>query len=472
MVQKMVRFDKNMKTIFIVIDTLRADHLKCYGYAKDTSPNIDKIASEGVLFEKAYASDVPTQPSYTSMFTGQRGVKTGIVSHSPTENLEDDITYLSEILGANGHVTAAVSTLYMMRRWFAKGFHHYMNPFAGVPRALLQQVDADDINSMAIPWIKANANKAFFIFIHYWDPHTRYEPPKPYRTLFYEGEDPTDPENHSLDDLKKSNLWPFYRRLLKSMKNANEFANDITDIEFVKAQYDGEIRYTDDKIGEIIQTLTDLGILDETLLILTSDHGESLGEHSEYFDHCTVYEPIIHVPLIVRYPKEFPKGERIKELVQLIDIPYTILKLANIPLPREFEGRDLLPIANKEAEGYSEVYSNQGLWSAKRAIVTSDGWKLIKTIDPGFWECPPLELYNLTDDPKETRNLASEEEEIVKDLEVKMTRWLEKELGNRPDPLRLIASIGLPPEEWVRRTAEEFIKEGGTYEEIRMKMGF
>jgi len=381
------------------------------------------------------------------MFTGQRGVKTGIVSHSPAENLNDGIPYLSEILGANGHVTAAVSTLYMMRRWFAKGFHYYMNPFAGVPKFLLQQVDADDINSMAILWIKSNANKDFFIFIHYWDPHTRYEPPKPYRTLFYEGEDPTDPENQSLDELKKSNLWPFYRRLLKPMKNINNFTNDITDIEFVKAQYDGEIRYVDDKIGEIIQTLTDLGIIDDVLLILTSDHGESLGEHSEYFDHCTVYEPIIHVPLIVRYPREFPKGERVKELVQL-------------------------PIANKETEGYSEVYSNQGLWSAKRAIVTSDGWKLIKTIDPGFWECPSLELYNLEKDPKETKNLALEEEDIVKDLEVKMTRWLEKELGNRPDPLRLIASKGLPPKEWVKRAAEEFIKEGGTYEEIRMKMGF
>ena len=163
---------------------------------------------------------------------------------------------------------------------------------------------------------------------------------------------------------------------------------------------------------------------------------------------------------------------QVKELVQLIDIPYTILKLANIPLLKEFEGRDLLSITNKEAEGYREVYSNQGLWSAKRAIITSDGWKLIKTIDPGFWECPSTELYNLEKDPGETKNLAVEEEDITKDLEVKMARWLEKELGNRPDPLRLIATAGLPPKEWVKRAAEEFIKEGGTYEEIRMKMGF
>jgi len=461
-----------MKILFIVVDTLRADHLKCYGYGKDTSPNIDKIASEGVLFERAYASDVPTQPSYTAMFTGQRGVKTGIVSHSRTEELRKGVPYLSEILAANGYTTAAVSTLYMMREWFARGFHYYMNPFAGKRRAGLQQIDADDINSMTVPWIRANADKDFFIFIHYWDPHTLYIPPKPYRNLFYEGKDPTDPENRSLDNLRKSNLWPFYRRMLKEMKEANDFPRDITDLDFIKAQYDGEIRYVDDKIGEIVQTLTDLGVLDDALIIITADHGESLGEHNEYFDHCTVYEPIIHVPLIIRYPKEFPRGERIRELVQSIDIPYTILKLAGIPIPKTFEGRDLLPIANKEAEGYDEVYSNQGLWSAKRTIITRDGWKLIKTIDPGFWECPPVELYNLEKDPEETRNLVLEEEEIVKDLELRMTRWLEKELDNRPDPLRLISGVGLPPKEWVRHAAEEFIKEGGTYEEIRMKMGF
>jgi len=460
-----------MKIIFIVIDTLRADHLSCYGYNKNTSPNIDKIASNGVIFESAYASDVPTQPSFTAMFTGQRGVKTGIVSHSPTEDLSIDIPYLSEILASEGYVTAAVSTLYMMRRWFARGFHYYMNPFAGKPRALLQQVDADDINRMAISWIKQNFNKDFFIFIHYWDPHSLYIPPKPYRNLFYEGTDPTDPENHSLDNLKKSILWPFCKRHLDRIQEANNLQNEITDIEFVKAQYDGEIRYVDDKVGELFQILVDLGITDESLLIITSDHGESLGEHEEYFDHCTVYEPIIRVPLILLHPS-LPKGKRVKNLVQNIDIPYTILKSANIQVPEDFEGRNLLSVANGKNEGYTEVYSNQGLWSAKRAIITRDGWKLIKTLDPGFWECPSIELYNLRNDPSETENLAQEKEDLVNELELKMLKWLERELGGKPDPLRLIVSAGLPSREWVTKAREEFFGMKGKYEEIRMKMGF
>lgn len=460
-----------MKVIFIVIDTLRCDHLGCYGYGRNTSPNLDKIAGNGVIFERAYASDVPTQPSFTAMFTGQRGVKTGVVSHSPTEDLSPEAPYLPEILASKGYVTAAVSTLYMMRRWFSRGFHYYMNPFAGKPRALLQQVDADDINRMAIPWIRQNSNKDFFIFIHYWDPHALYIPPSPYRSLFYEGEDPTDPENRSLSNLKKSILWPFHKRHLDRIQEANNLKNEITDIEFIRAQYDGEIRYVDDKIGELLQVLTDLGIMDESLLIITSDHGESLGEHEEYFDHCTVYEPIIRVPLILAHPS-LPRGKRVEKLVQNIDIPYTILRLANIEVPENFEGRDLLSVVDGEDEGYAEVYSNQGLWSAKRTIITRDGWKLIKTLDPGFWECPPIELYNLKEDPGETRNLAGEEEEVVDELELKMLRWLEGELEGKPDPLRLIVSAGLPSKEWVAKAREELFGMKGKYEEVRMKMGF
>ncbi len=460
-----------MKIVFTVVDTLRTDHLGCYGYNKNTSTNIDKLAEESVVFERAYSSDVPTQPSYTAIFTGQRGIRTGIVSHSPTEDLPLETPYLSRILANGGYLTAAASTLYMMRRWFAEGFHYYLNPFAGRQRALLQQVDADDINAMAIPWIKQNADKDFFIFIHYWDPHELYIPPKPYRNLFYEGKDPTDPENHSLDNFKKSVLWHLFKRNRDRIRKAAGLAKEITDIEFVKAQYDGEIRYVDDKIGEVIQTLTDLGIIDETLFILTSDHGEGLGEHEEYFNHCTVYEPIIRVPLLIKH-QNFPKKKRVKELVQLIDVSYTILELSGTSIPREFEGRSLTPIAHEKAEGYQEAYSNQGLWSAKRALITRDGWKLIKTIDPGFWECPPIELYDLNKDPNETKNLAWKETEIVRDLELKMAKWREAELGNKPDPLRLIAAKGLPTKEWISIATEEYIKSKETYEEVRMKMGF
>ncbi|RLI45892.1 sulfatase, partial [Candidatus Bathyarchaeota archaeon] len=358
-----------MKVILIVIDTLRADHLSCYGYDRKTSPNIDEFASQGVLFSRAYPTDVPTQPSYTAMFTGQRGVKTGIVSHSLTEDLRDDIPFLPQILAEHGYTTAAVSTLYSMRKWFSRGFQYYMNPAAGAP-SRIQTVDADEINSYAIPWIKQNSDKDFFMFVHYWDPHEPYTPPKKYRELWYEG-DPTDPSNHSLDEAKKQILWPFIYLHLRTIRDINNLQDDITDIEFVRAQYDGEISYVDEKVGELLRTLDEVGITDDTLVILTADHGESLGEHHFYFDHADVYEPTIHVPLIIRHPQIFPKGKRIEALVQLIDIPYLILELLEVPIPDQFQGRSLKSLIYGEAEDiYSEIYSNQGLWSCKRTIIT------------------------------------------------------------------------------------------------------
>ncbi len=460
-----------MKVILIVIDTLRADHLSCYGYRRKTSPNIDAFASSGTLFSNAYPSDVPTQPSYTAMFTGQRGVKTGIVSHSPTEELRDDIPFLPQILAENGYTTAAVSTLYIMRKWFSRGFQHYMNPVAGTP-SRIQQVDAHEINAYAIPWIKQNHSKDFFMFVHYWDPHGLYIPPK-YRELWYKG-DPTDPTNHTLDEAKKQTIWPLIYRQLKAIRDVNNLNDDITDIEYVCAQYDGEITYVDEKVGELLRTLDEVGITDDTMVILTADHGESLGEHHFYFDHADVYEPTIHVPLIIRYPQIFPKGKRIEALVQLIDIPYFILELSKIPIPDQFQGRSLKPLTYGETEeSYSEVYSNQGLWSCKRTIITKDGWKLIKTIDQGFWKTPSIELFNLKNDSEEKNNLAEEETDRVDRLDLQMNRWLEENLKGRPDPLRLISSAGLPPLKWVKKVGEAFAeKTEATYEEWRKKMGY
>jgi len=450
-----------MKVILLVIDTLRADHLGCYGYHRNTSPNIDRLAREGVLFQYAYPSDVPTQPSFTSMFTGQRGIHTGIVSHSYTENLTEEVPFFTELLAANGITTAAVSTLYMMRRWFARGFKYYMNPVTGV-RARLQQVDAEEINAMALPWIKEHKEEDFFIFIHYWDPHALYFPPEPYRRLFYQG-DESDPQNHSLDDLKSQPIWPFTKRHL------DKIGENITDIEYVIAQYDGEIRYADDNVGELINLLEELKIYDQTVIILTSDHGESMGEHHFYFDHCDVYEPTIHVPLIIRYPQELPSGKRVRALVQSsLDIAPTILNLFKIPKLEAMEGKDLISIAKGEEQGYDEIYVNQGLWTGKRAIRT-EKWKFIKTLDKTFWETPDRELYDMERDPDERKDLAEEKPEVVDELELRMGRWLDKNLGRRIDPLQLIVDRGLPVYEWAERAAKQtgLIK---NYEEWRMRV--
>lgn len=434
-----------MNVVYIVIDTLRADHMSCYGYGKNTTPNIDKLALEGVLFEYAFPSDVPTQPSYTAMFTGLRGIHTGVISHSFFEELSEDTPVFPELLAINGVTTGAVSTLYTMRRWFARGFQYNMNPAAG-NRRKLQQVDAEEINEYAVPWIEDHKDEPFFLFLHYWDPHGLYKPPEKYKNLFYDG-DPFDPENHSLDKLKASPVWSFTKNQVDAI------AEGITDREYIVSQYDAEIRYVDEQVQVILDTLETHGLTDDTLVILTSDHGESMGEHEFYFDHFEIYDTTIRVPLIMKYPKKLQSGKRNSELIQTtISIAPTILNQYGVEVPEQMKGKNLIKIAEGEP-GYPEIISNQGLWTAKRAIRTKE-WKLIKTTHKAFWDTPDRELYRIDKDPDETENLAEKHPEIVDQLELRLARFLEKELEGKVDPLDLAVSRGLPVYEWVEMVAK------------------
>ena len=465
-----------MKAILFVIDTLRADHLRCYGYDKPTSPNIDNLAGKGVIFENAYPTDVPTQPSFTAMFTGQRGINTGVVTHSQMEQIPNSLPYLPQLLAQEGYATAAASTLFIFKKYFARGFNHYMNPVAGTP-SRIQRVNADEINAMAIPWIKANKDKDFFIFIHYWDPHCIYFPPeKKCRQMFYEEDkNPCTPDNHSLDRARKLQSWPLYERHLNRIAKLNNLEGEITDKDFVISQYDGEIRYTDDKVGEVLDVLGEIDAIDETLIILTSDHGESMGSHDVYFDHCTVHEHTARVPLIIKHPKI--SGKRTANaLVQLIDLAPTILDSFNILPPEEMVGHNLLPlISGEEKTGYMETYSNQGLWTAQR-MIRNKRWKLIRTIDKTAWDFPERELYDLSKDPNETQNLIDEHKDIADKLDYKLQTWLNRELGTRPDPLRVVAGMGQLAGTFFARktgkapTAKNEIQPAKTYATWRMEV--
>lgn len=431
-----------MKVLFIVLDTLRADHLGCYGYSRQTSPNIDAFSRKATTFLNAYPSDIPTQPSYTAMFTGKRGINTGIVSHSYIEQLSDRIPFIPMILAKNGYTTAAVSSLFIFKKYFARGFQTYMNPVAGTP-SRIQQVNGDEINMMAIPWIESHKDDDFFLFLHYWDPHCIYFPPiEEYRSMFYEADkDPCNPNNHSLDKARELPSWSLYRGHLEQISRLNNFKKAITDKDFVESQYDGEIKYTDDRVGEILEKLEDLQISQETMIIITSDHGESMGSHNVYFDHCTTHEHTAHVPLIIKHPS-LSGNKKVEALVQLVDLAPTIFDFLNIQPLKEFEGKSLFPLlSQEEKEGYKEVFSNQGLWTAQR-MMRNKRWKLIKTLDKTAWDFPERELYDLSKDPLETHNLAEEKKDIADEMEFQMQVWLNKELKNRPDPLRIIAGTG------------------------------
>ncbi len=435
-----------MKVVLVVADTLRADHLGCYGYAKNTSPAIDLFSSNSTVFEDAIATDVPTQPSFTSLMTGMRGIRNGVISHSPAETVPDSVPLLQERLGSK-MITGGVSTLYIMKKYFARGFHYYMNPVADHP-SRIQRVQAEEINSFALPWLRAHANEDFFLFVHYWDPHTPYLPPEKYR-IFYDAVY-NDPANHSLDDLKKTPLW---YHALSWLKEIN--AEDVTDLNYIISLYDGEVRHTDEAFRELLEEIDALGITEDTITVFTSDHGESLGEHGFYFDHADVYQTTIHVPLIIRWPKSLP-NKRVKGLVQNVDITRTLLDAAGLPTGG-LDGMSLIEAANGKTR--KAAFSNQALWTAKRTIIKESGehrYKLIITYDPTYWPTPPVELFDLSKDPDEKENLAESLPEIRDSLELELRRWEDDQLRGRVDPLKKITETGIPARAWVDSALKKY----------------
>ena len=443
-----------MRVLLVFFDTMRHDHAGCYGYARDTTPNIDRLAAEGALFKNSYCTDVPTQPCYTSVFTGKRGMTTGVDCHGQREETIGGRTAtFPQVLAENGIVTAAVSTLYRFRRWFAKGFTHYMQPSM---KTWLQHVTADQVNEQAVPWLRAHASEDFFLFLHYWDPHTPYNlAPESYLKRFYSG-DPYDPANRSLDDLRSRPIMDFFI----SGGAVPELRRGLTDFEYPIAQYDAEIAYADERFGEVLHVLSEEKVLDDTLVIFTSDHGEAMNEHGVYYDHMDAYEQVTHVPLVIRYPERVKQTE-IEALVQHIDFAPTILEAFGVDCPPEFEGRSLWPLLEgkqgKDENHYDAVFTNHGLWSAQRAMRTRE-WSLVRTIERGMLDPrPPFELFHRSEDPAEARDVAAEYPDVAREMEVRYLRWMEEQLGPRPDPLRVAAASGEGAWESVRARYERHL---------------
>lgn len=433
-----------MKILFIVIDTLRADHLSCYGYKFNTSPYIDQLAKEGVIFTNAIANGIPTSPGFTTIFTGLHSITHRIVSHGGSEIIDNSIPLLPEILRDKDFRTCAIDTLFNIKQYFARGYEYYINPKS----KNMHHIRAEEINFEAIRWIKEHYKENFFLFLHYWDCHTPYLPPENYRTMFYEGKDPFDPNNHSMDPAREQISYPFFK------KWHYDLLGNPTDANYIIAHYDGAIRYVDSAVGEIIEIFKKLDIYEDTLIFLTADHGENMTEHNFFFDHQGLYEPTIHIPLIIKLVgKNY--SSKINSIVQHMDITPTVLDILGIKTNITFDGKSLLPIIKGEVDRiYDEVISTECTWRAGISIRTGD-WKLIKTIDQGLYSTPPKELFNLKEDPEEKVNLYNEKKEIRDELELRLTRWLDEKLKNKPDPIRIQAEKGLPAKRWVENVLKD-----------------
>ena len=344
--------------------------------------------------------------------------------------------------------------------------HHYINTVGGN-----RWIDGRTINDNAMPWIEQHKDESFFLFLHYWDAHTPYLPPESYVPEFYDAaKDPYDPANASMEPAYNHAAYPFFKH------HHYDLVGPVTDTGYYDALYDAEIRYLDDRLKELDDHLAKLGIREETLLVLFGDHGESLTEHDIYWDHCGLYEPTVHVPVIMRWPGRIQPGRRVSGLVQQADLLPTLLEAvrresppgiasAQLADPAGLDGRSLWEAIEGTAEGTRDaIYLSECAWQAARGI-RNDRYKLIVTYDPGPFDRPPRELYDLVGDPLETVNLAESMPDLADALEGQLQAFVAGKLAGRPDPMQeQLALRGLP----FRRRIEQILNAAGmTWEQWR-----
>ncbi|MFC5452701.1 sulfatase family protein [Paenibacillus aestuarii] len=402
--------NKRPNLLLLGIDSLRRDHMSSYGYHRLTTPHLDRFSQEGVLFEQHFSPSIPTTPCYASMLTGMDCFGTDVVALRHGGPLGAHVQTLAEVLGEQGYNTTCVG---FTGNPSARGFQSYLDYEAWLADETGRCPKAENLNAVTLPELKRLAadDKPFFLFLRHMDPHSPYLPPKPFERIFYGG-DEKDPDNHSLDALYEFKPFVDY---FKSW-----FPEGCTDSAYIDAQYDGAIAYMDASIQALFTQLAELGLEEETLVVVTADHGETLNEYECYYDHHGLYESNLRIPLILRYPGKLPAGKRVSSATQIKDVMPTIMELLGIETGIAYDGRSLMPLVrNEQHVTESEMYITECTWMRKHGWRTPE-WKLIVALEPDLHYKPTVELYNLVQDPDEQTNVAEQEPEIVKLLAARM----------------------------------------------------
>ena len=413
------------------MDTLRADRLGCLGHERGLTPNLDRLAAEGSLFTNTFASDIPTQPSHTAIFTGRFGVTTNIVSHfHPAARLDAEFSWLPTIFRSAGYATGAVDHLFAMKDWFLRGYQDYMPP-PGRSRS-----PGSVIVDMGTQWLDEHRNEEFFLFLHFWDPHIPYLPPPSYKSL-YAGASALHRDPLIAEKLRSRPSYPLFA------ENLYNHLDIIPSLEYVSDLYDAEVAYLDYEIGRLFEYLAAVDLLDQTMVVLFGDHGENMTEHDAWFDHAGLYDSVVHVPVIIWAPGVVPESE-VTDLISTVDVKPTVLDFLRMPAVEGLDGRSLRPLVEGTGTGHRDaVFLSECTWQAKRGVRTPD-WKFIRCVDPGVYPRNGIELYDLRRDPTEQTNLAGERPELARQMDAMLSEWLNERLDGRPDPMEEVVTAGLP----------------------------
>lgn len=416
-----VRKFSRPNVLLVVLDTVRADALSCYGNPRPTTPNIDELKVQGTLFENAYATCFWTLPSHASLFTGLYPSEAGATSE--TNYLPDRLTTLAERLSGAGYRSGAVvrNAWLSAERGFAQGFEDFFEDWRDdTGNEAEEEGEAVDL---AAAWIgeRVAEREKFFLFVNLNVAHLPYTPPEPYRSRFASAE---WSEERVEELMSIEGGWGHL---------AGNLALDDEDFRLLHDLYEAEVSIADEHVGRILDTIRELGVLDQTLVIVTSDHGENLGDHG-LIDHVfSLYDSTVRVPLIVRYPGRFETGA-VSELVSLVDVMPTVLSATGV------EGVDFalagLPLDHPGIEARSSIFAENGRpingirllekWfpdfdtatiDHPMRMIRSSSFKLIWTADVS------AELYELEADPGELHDLSVDRTDLRNQLLSELRSW-------------------------------------------------
>jgi arylsulfatase A-like enzyme/Tfp pilus assembly protein PilF len=376
--------------VLVTLDTTRADRIGFMGSKRGLTPQLDAVARQGVVFTRAYSQAPLTTVSHATMFTG-----TYPQFHKVNDfgiPLPKDLPALAELLKQRGYKTGAfVGSIILdpvngMAPSFNRGFDVYSADYRrrkrGLDRYKTMENRAEQVVARASAWVKKNAAGPFFLWVHVFDPHEPYEAPAPY---------------------------------------AQRFAKD---------KYDGEIAYTDAVMGGLFAELRALGKYDNTLIVVTADHGESLGDHGERAHGVFLYDETIHIPLLMKFPANQHAGRRVDALAGLVDLAPSVLDVAGVTIPRVMQGRSLVPLIGQKAPPERPVYSETDY--PRRAF----GWSSLATWRTGkylFVRAPRPELYDTAADPGAKSNLAASNKSLAERFAADAEGFRKRSSGDGPD---------------------------------------
>jgi arylsulfatase A-like enzyme len=405
--QKLFNSPSGPNVILIVPDALRADHLGCYGYSRPTSPQIDKFAADALIFEKAMSNSPWTKPSMGTVFTSMYPHEHQAFSWM--DNLSDECLTIAEVFRNRNYATFAIQTNPSIteKHNFRQGFQHYRE-------MVLEK--GEIVTSSFNSWVKKHKKKPFFAYLHYMDTHVPYNAPQEFSKIF---------------KIKEDALFIPGEFQTSDVRLLGEMGLSIRDKQSLVNLYDAAIKYFDSNFEKIVDNLKKLGILNETIIILTSDHGEEFWEHDGFAHGHTVYNELLHVPLIIGYIPHLHE-KRIKSYVQLLDLFPTILSLVGIKSDFKLRGTDLASAALTDNQIIKEIFLEGILYGSEKKGILKDGWKLIENTgkknedtfhllgDLMKYKYPKykkgFELYNINQDFSEKYNLINNYPQIAINL--------------------------------------------------------